>query len=437
MFNKLLGVIKMNLSSKKVIVIAGTTGVGKSQLSIQLAKKFNGEVINSDSMQMYKHLPVITNKHPIEEREGIPHHVMNHVNWDEEYYIHRFEKECLDVIDDIHSRGKVAIVVGGTHYYLQTLFNKSISISEETRDISEEEKSILYSNDPDLVFRTLLKHDPTIAGKFHPNDTRRVQRLLEIYYKTGQKPSEAYDQQEMKLRYPTLFLWLYSQSEELNERLDNRVDKMLETRGMEEVTELFQYYTDNNFTPEQCENGVWQVIGFKEFLPWLLKDPKVKLEDCVDMMKIRTRQYAKKQVKWIKKQLLMDIKGDIYVLNATDLSKWSELVADRSDAITQEFIEDKKITQSHAPTELQSLLDDAEDIENNKNTDFKHYACSICRDQNDNKLIAIGEKNWKIHLKGKRHKSNMNRGKKKAEYEKYKLRKTESAAIETQPSIDN
>lgn len=289
----------------KVIVIAGTTGVGKSQLSIQLAQKFNGEVINSDSMQVYKGVPIITNKHPIEERNGITHHVMNHVDWTEEYYLHRFEKECNDAIKDIHSRGKIAIVVGGTHYYLQCLFNKHVDSG--SKELTSEENQILNSEDPELVYDTLKKCDPEIACKFHPNDTRRVQRMLEIFYRSGRKPSETFAEQKTTLLYDTLFFWLYSDPDPLNKRLDDRVDKMLETGGMEEINELYNFFKAKNYESGQCENGVWQVIGFKEFLPWLTHQPSVSLEDCVERMKIRTRQYAKKQVKWIKKMLIPDI----------------------------------------------------------------------------------------------------------------------------------
>lgn len=403
--------------SKKVIIIAGTTGVGKSQLSIQLAKRFNGEVINSDSMQVYKDIPIITNKHPLKERDGISHHVMNHVDWTEEYYLHRFEKECLDAIDDIHSRGKTAIVVGGTHYYLQVLFNKHLD--SQTRTPTQEENEILSSGDPKLVYKTLQTHDPLIANKFHPNDTRRVQRMLEIYYRTGKKPSEMYSEQVTQLIYDTLCLWLYSDPKPLETRLDERVDKMLENGGMEEIRQLHEFYKNKKYTMEQCENGVWQVIGFKEFLPWLNNDPNITLEECVDRMKIRTRQYAKKQVKWIKKMLIPDIEGSIYLLDASDLSQWDSMVKERSMKIAQEFVSNRSIEESFAPQRLEGLL--ARKVQPLRTADdWKQHTCSVCFDQEGNELIAIGEKNWKIHLNSRRHRSNSSRGSRKLAFEKWK-----------------
>ncbi|SCW01728.1 LAFE_0E05952g1_1 [Lachancea fermentati] len=410
------------MSKPKVIVIAGTTGVGKSQLSIQLAKHVNGEIINSDSMQVYKNIPIITNKHPLEEREGIPHHVMNHVNWTEEYYLHRFEKECLASINEIHQKGKIPIIVGGTHYYLQMLFDKRIA--NKNREPTEEENKILNSDDPDLIYDTLAKHDPTIAGKFHPNDTRRVRRMLEIIYTTGENPSKAYAEQKPALKFDTLFFWIYSSPEQLDRRLDDRVDNMLKSGGMEEIQQLYHYYRTHNFTSEQCENGVWQVIGFKEFLPWLESDANSSLEQSVERMKVRTRQYAKKQVKWIKKMLIPDINGNIYLLNATDLTQWTENVFTRAISIVDAFIKDEPIEEIHAEPELSSLLIFNPHSQNLKDSEsWKHFTCSICRDQNDKCLIAIGESNWQIHLKSRRHKSNIGRLRKKENFDKWQKKR--------------
>lgn len=408
-------------SPGKVVVIAGTTGVGKSQLSIHLAKKFNGEVINSDSMQVYKGLPIITNKHPIGEREGIPHHVINHVDWSEEYYLHRFENECINTIEDIHRRGKLAIIVGGTHYYLQVLFNKHLKSVK--RDITKEERELLNSGNGQLIYDTLKVYDPEIASKFHPNDTRRVQRMLEIYYESGKKPSETYAEQEISLRYNTLFLWLYSDLSTLERRLDDRVDKMLETGAMQEITELYDYFQNQRYTTEQCENGVWQVIGFKEFLPWLMDEAKnIKVEESVERMKIRTRQYAKKQVKWIRKMLIPDVNGDVYVLDASDLSQWHENVLVRSSNITRQFFEDKPVQDTYVPERLKGILNMGNPKDKSQR-DWRQYTCSICRDQHNKELIAIGETNWQIHLKSRRHRSNLTKGARKTAYEKWKVMK--------------
>ncbi|CDH14167.1 probable tRNA dimethylallyltransferase,mitochondrial [Zygosaccharomyces bailii ISA1307] len=404
----------------KVVVIAGTTGVGKSQLSIQLAKRFNGEVINSDSMQVYKGIPIITNKHPIDEREGIAHHVINHVNWTEEYYLHRFEEECIKAVEDIHQRGKLAIIVGGTHYYLQVLFNKHIRSHE--RELTMEERDLLNSGNPELIYNTLKTHDPDIAAKFHPHDTRRVQRMLEIYYETGKKPSQTYADQKTSLRYDTLFLWLYSDPLPLEQRLDQRVDSMLTLGAMDEIKELYAYFQRSNYRFEQCENGIWQVIGFKEFFPWLLNENNVQLEEGIERMKIRTRQYARKQIKWIKKMLVPDVGGKVYVLDASDLSKWDDNVLVRSTTITQQFIQDRPIQEVRAPERLISLLEYKKSEDENKRV-LQQHVCNVCYDQKGHALIAIGENNWQVHLKSRRHRSNLAKGARKAAYERWQEKK--------------
>lgn len=389
---------------------------------------------------MYKGADIITNKHPMEEREGIPHHVMNHINWDEEYFIHRFEKEALSTIHDIHSRGKLPIIVGGTHYYLNSLLflNKTIKTDEpnieNSEKLTQEQKAIL-DGPSDQVFSTLQQVDPIAAGKFHPNDTRRVRRALEIYYTTNRKASEHYvEQQESEqskspLRFNTLAFWLYAQKPILDKRLDDRVDKMLENGGMDEINELYEFYTKSDPRPD-CERGIWQVIGFKEFLPWLESDRSDKeLNNSIEGMKTRTRQYAKRQVKWIKGLLAADLAkekehnyvkgGRLFVLDATDLSVWSNNVTERGSEITEKFLLGKESGIPQAPKELENLLPSEELPKEDKSLQWKHYTCDKCFNKDNTPLTIVGERQWNIHLVSNRHKSNTNRGKKKLQYEQW------------------
>lgn len=414
------------MSKPKVIVIAGTTGVGKSDLSIQLARKFNGEVINSDSMQMYQGIPIITNKHPIPERLNIRHHVMNHVPWNDEYFIHRFEAECSEVISDIHQRGKVPIIVGGTHYYLQTLFDKSVDY--KVRSPSPEQQKILDSDNAQLVYENLKLADPAIANKFHINDTRRVRRMLEIFYTTGVKPSTHYSKQKNILKYDTLFLWIYSDPQILDQRLDDRVDKMVGSGALTEINELYEYYKAHGFNEKICENGVWQVIGFKEFLPWLEDKNTTPLEECIDRMKIRTRQYAKKQVKWIRKMLIPDLDGHVYLLNATNLADWNESVLERSTRLVDDFMNGDKSDEPLAPQSLRHLLHYRR-VDSATQKDFPQYTCEICKDKNNKSLVAIGATNWEIHLKSRRHKSNLKRKNKTTAYDEWQKKKLDDKTL--------
>lgn len=399
-------------------------------------------------MQMYKGAPIITNKHPLEEREGVVHHVMNHVGWDEEYFIHRFSQEAGEAIDDIHSRGKLPIVVGGTHYYLKALLfnNKTIPRDvTEAEDVSSKltkEQLDILDGPPDGVLQQLQRYDPLVAQKFHPNDTRRIRRALEIYFSTKKSASEHYSEQkqsahsESSLDYNILPFWLFSEKTILDKRLDDRVDKMLRDGGMQEIRELYEYYSTHEPKPD-LERGVWQVIGFKEFLPWLENgqtDDKL-LRECTEQMKARTRQYAKKQVKWIKGMFASDLQqeeehgyengGRLYVLDATDLSHWNENVFERGASITEEFLQDKVPTMSQVPKSLpfDMIPNKGQQEEKDKLKEWKHITCEVCHNSDDSPLVIVGDKQFEIHLKSKRHRSNLNRGKRKREYEEWLAKK--------------
>ncbi|GMM33703.1 tRNA dimethylallyltransferase [Saccharomycopsis crataegensis] len=464
-----------NLSTyKPLVVIVGTTGVGKSQFSIDLATKYHGEIINADSMQMYCGAPLITNKHPINDRNGVPHHVMNHVPWEEEYFIHRFEKEALSKIDDIHRRGKIPIVVGGTSYYLQSLLFTNRVVREDTNKTKQEEmeednvlsqeyltkeealkgltkeQQDILNDTPIKVHEALKAIDPVISHKFHPNDTRRVKRVLEIYFRTGKKPSEIYENQtttssssssittagSSQLRFPTLVYWLWADQSTLNQRLDTRVDSMFENGAVNEIHELYQSYQRLLTTPEnRCQHGVFQVIGFKEFLPWL-EDGATNDElfaQAIDKMKVKTRKYSKMQIKWIRNVLIKELQrntspeglfsAELDLLDATDLSNWQENVAEEGFKKFERFLEnDNRGLKIDIPTKIKEVLlpNDAGADETIKSKNWQSFTCQTCVDK-DSKLplILVGEDQWKKHLAGRKHRSNLNRGKKREEYEQW------------------
>ncbi|GMM32331.1 tRNA dimethylallyltransferase [Martiniozyma asiatica (nom. inval.)] len=462
---------------RPVICIIGTTGVGKSQLSIYLAKKLNGEIINADSMQMYKELPQITNKHPIEEREGIEHHVMNHINWGEEYYIHRFKNECETAMEKIWSLGKVPIIVGGTHYYLQSvLFNNRTvenDVSAQTQDEFKDSINSVIKFPQELAnlktlnsteLHPLLKLcDPVLAAKFHPNDSRRIQRALEIYYTTGRLPSELYKEQENQresgsLKHDVLFFWVYSKLNELDIRLDKRVDKMMGNGGWAEVLELGQYWKQvTKYSPadgiidkidknadDKLDSGIFQVIGFKEFLPYLKENPTCSTGSppinnklyqlCLEKMKLHTRQYARRQIKWIKNLLIPQLKeeesnaslkfGKVFVLDATNIDKaeFRDKVENRGLEIASKFM---KNTWVESINEIPDSLGDEKgkliptDKLKSKVGEWTQQTCEICNDRKTgNPLVFVGDQ-WEIHLKSKKHRTNIGRGKRKREYEEW------------------
>ncbi|OBA28103.1 tRNA isopentenyltransferase [Hanseniaspora valbyensis NRRL Y-1626] len=426
----------MNKTKQKIIVILGSTATGKSDISIQLATKFNGEIINSDSMQIYKDVDIVSNKHPMEERNGIPHHLMDFLPLTESYNLKLFEKQCNEKINEIHSRSKLPIVVGGTHYYLQALFNKCINETISKENWTSEQKLFIKENEfnPSKLYEELNKIDPLMANKWHPNDNKRVLRMIEIYYSTGNKPSDIYLSQDLSLRYDTLFFWVYSDAEILNQRLDSRVDKMFDNGATEEVQFLykkFKEYKIDEDLEENMKSGIWQVIGFREFLPWLesgCTDKKL-FEEGKTIMKTKTRQYAKKQIKWIKNTLIPDIKGEnMFILDASDLKEWSDNVEDRAACIAKNFLEGNDITKfNKSPERLSNLLDFSalKNLENVSNPielklNQDKFVCENCKDKNGKNLIIVGEDTYKLHLSGRKHKQGLHYMTKRMKFENWK-----------------
>lgn len=429
------------VKKEKIVVILGSTATGKSDLSIQLATHFNGEIINSDSMQLYKNVDIVTNKHPIEERNNIPHHLMDFLPLSESYNLSLFEKDCNQKIKELLGNSKLPIIVGGTHYYLQALFNKTIS-EEYSRDLwTEKERNFLKENqfNTQVLYDELTKVDPVIASKWHPNDQTKLYNMLKIYYSTKEKPSDIYLSQEFSMKYDVLFLWVYSKPEILNKRLDNRVDGMFDKGALEEVKYLYEKFKEYNIgenREEKMKSGIWQVIGFKEFLPWLEDDcqDQKKFDQGKEVMKIKTRQYAKSQIKWIKNTLVPDIKGkNLFVLNASDLNEWKGKVENRAIDITQNFLKDLDIDKfEQTPEELSDLLDKTklEKFQSVKNPielklNLAPFTCDNCTDKKGKPLVIIGQEKFKEHLNSNKHKHVLQYIAKKRKFEEWKKQQEE------------
>lgn len=428
-----------------------------------MAQAINGEIINADSMQVYKGIPIISNKHPIDERKGVTHHVMDHVGWNEDYFIHRYSEEANAAISDIHSRGKTPIIIGGTHYYLQNLIFKNKTVGEkedkETLKTLTAEEQELLDGPVEAIFQRLSEVDSVISKKFHPQDKRKLRRALEIYLTTGQKPSEIYQEQKFdeiedsSLKFNTLLFWLYCEPDTLKKRLDVRVDAMMDSGALAEIKEMNDFYQSKEPKPD-CTSGVWQVIGFKEFLPWLeggQQDQKL-FDEGVERMKVRTRQYAKYQVKWIKKLLGVELNkearfnfkygGKMYLLDATDLSEWEHNVGVRGCKIAAEFLANGPlgVKEAQAPEALLSILPTSEFYEEfnsnktiNSVSNWKHIECPVCKDSEGKPFVAVGNDNWKVHEKSRRHKKQLGSAERKRKHdemlEKYKRAKEEVAEI--------
>ncbi|KAF0477809.1 tRNA isopentenyltransferase [Gigaspora margarita] len=421
----------VNKMPKGVIAVVGTTGVGKSELGIQLAKALHGEVINGDSMQVYKGLDIITNKMPMEEREGIPHHLMDFLEPHQEYRVTEFTEDAIKIIKDIHSRDRVPIIVGGTHYYIQSLLWKNSLIKGYDGDCdNDSEDDEILNSETDVLYKRLQEVDPIMANKWHWNDRRKIRRSLQIYLQTGKRHSDWIKEQHLpdekasSLRFPlTCIFWLYADPKVLDQRLDKRVDNMIKMGLFEELKYLrnkvkndISYGGSVNYT-----RGIFQAIGYKEFEAYLnaleetphLDDKVIDAikETSIEAMKSATRRYSRKQIRWIRNKLLLKCQeSNLNDADTNSLEKWNQDVRDVATTIAKEFLDkgtgpDPKSLSSEA-NELLDPVIDTDTFDNLKT--WTKYQCDLCKIFNDNSPVVInGLANWNQHLQSKWHRSNV------------------------------
>lgn len=266
----------------KVIVILGPTAVGKTKLSVELAKKLNGEVINADSTQVYQGLDIATAKVTEEEKEGIPHHLFDIKKVTEDYSVSDYQKDVRMVIDDCMKRGKMPILVGGTGLYVKAaLYDYQFEPTSYKGDYHQ------FSNE--VLYQQLCQINPNT--KIHFNNRKRMERALDYYHETGQV-LELKEKSETLL-YPTIFIGLTCERHLLYERINHRVDQMIENGLLEEAKKIYDSHirTKAILTP----------IGYKQLFPYF--EGEESLEHCLDHIKKDSRHYAKRQYTFFKHQL--------------------------------------------------------------------------------------------------------------------------------------
>ena len=296
-------------SKQKLLVIIGPTAVGKTKLSIELAKRYNGEIISGDSMQIYRGMDIGTAKIKIEEMEGIPHHLIDIKEPDESFSVAEFQQLVRAKIAEISSKGKLPIIVGGTGLYIQSVIY-DYQFSEAPADakfrLQLEGRAKEIGNE--ALHEELTKVDPDSARQIHPNNVRRVIRALEIYHCTGKIMSDAQNNQQPDLLYETALIGLTMEREKLYERINTRVELMVSAGLLEEVSQLHKQGI------RDCQSI--QAIGYKEIYDYL--DGKVSFSEAVENLKQNSRRYAKRQLTWFRNK--MDVEW-FDLTNVLDLSK--------------------------------------------------------------------------------------------------------------------
>lgn len=282
---------------KTVVAIVGPTAVGKTGLSIEAAKRFNGEVISGDSMQVYRGMDIGTAKVSPQEMQGIPHHLIDIIEPHEEYSAKDFQTQAQQLIEQITERGRLPVIAGGSGLYIQAaLFDYHFPDIRRNDELTEQLTKQAREKGIDEIYSRLQKVDPEQAKKIHPNNHRRVIRALEIYETTGRTKTEWEKEQKREPSYNTIFIGLEMEREKLYAEINNRVDEMIHKGLLDEVTRLYKEGLKNT--------QAMKAIGYKEFIPYL--EEKDTLESCIEALKQNSRRYAKRQYTWFKNK--MDIK---------------------------------------------------------------------------------------------------------------------------------
>ncbi len=278
----------------RVIVIVGPTASGKTNLSIELAKRMNGEIISADSMQIYKYMDIGTAKPTKEEMQDISHYLIDEVLPNEDFNVVRFKELAEKYIDNILEKGKQPIVAGGTGLYISSLINNiNFSESESDWELREAFKKEAEEFGPEYLHKKLQEVDPNSALSIHPNNIKRVIRALEVYYQT-QKPISYHNEMSRSIppKYQFVLVGLNMDRQVLYNRINKRVDIMIQNGLVDEVKGLVDLgYADSIIS--------MQGIGYKEILEFLRNN--ITLEQAIDNIKQGTRRYAKRQITWFKR----------------------------------------------------------------------------------------------------------------------------------------
>ena len=278
----------------QIITIAGPTASGKTALSILLAKEMDGEIVSCDSMQVYKDMDIGTAKPTLEEQEGIPHHMLSVAEPWEDFSVSRYCAMADPIVEDILRRGKSPIIVGGTGLYMDALIRGNAFAPCPSTGRREELEALAASQGIEAVIEKLQKVDPESAARLHPSDQKRIIRAMEVYLETGMTITEHNRKtQEIPPKYhPIRFTLTDRQRQTLYDRIDRRVDAMVEAGLIEEIQGLLA-----RGIPEKCT--AMQAIGYKEFVAAL--HGACSLEEAAGQVKQSSRRYAKRQLTWFRR----------------------------------------------------------------------------------------------------------------------------------------
>ncbi|XP_065150626.1 tRNA dimethylallyltransferase isoform X2 [Paramisgurnus dabryanus] len=401
--------------SPSLVVILGATGTGKSKLAIEIGKRLQGEIISADSMQVYKGLNIITNKVTEEEQAQCLHHMISFVDpVVSGYTVVDFRNKALSLIEDMHHRKKLPIIVGGTNYYIESILWKILIDSGQGSDtdseappLSDSKAELEKLGGPEL-HRRLMEVDPDMAAVLHPNDARKIARSLQVFMNSGVPHSRLLEEQRgqdggdclggpLRFRDPCVF-WLHSDMDALDERLDKRVDEMLSLGLIDELKDFHQRFNEKKIkeSSQDYQHGIFQSIGFKEFHEYLTASQDISQEELeklkikgIESLKQVTRRYARKQNKWVRNRFLKRPASNVppvYGLDVTDVTNWETTVLTPA-------LEILECLQKGEQPSVQPIRVDGAETRNKR----RHHMCELCD------KVIIGDLEWTAHQKSKNH----------------------------------
>ncbi|XP_037027833.1 tRNA dimethylallyltransferase [Bradysia coprophila] len=458
------------LRNVPLIVILGSTGTGKTKLSIELARRFGAEIISADSMQVYRGLDIVTAKATKHEQSMAKHHLLDVVDAGSNFTVVDFRDTALPIINNLLEAKKIPIIVGGTNYYIESALWKVLAnpLNDNRKrkiesvdsddgkevDANKEDSGQWYATDqfegrtPAELHKLLQSVDPDSAQRLHPNDHRKVKRALEVYENCGKTMTAIINEQKNipggndyggPLRYEHIILfWLQCDQEILNKRLDSRIDDMLSQGLVKEIRSFYNLAKQNyNKAKVDATKGAIQSIGLKEFIPYLEKydeqederlidfltsekatdqsppESLLLLKSCLETLRLVTKRYSRNQPKWIRNRFLRSVNRQVppmYTLSTNNPDNWNEDVYLKAENVIQSYMDNTTAD-----------LKPCEQLENPRK-DLDPNVTNICETCNK---PFVGEFQWKLHLRSNKHKHQLARLKK----QKYLEESTVSGSV--------
>lgn len=285
----------MEVSKRPLVILTGPTAVGKTALSVALAKAIGGEIISADSMQVYRHMDIGSAKVTKEEMDGVPHHLIDVLEPTEEFNVVLFQQMARQAVEEICGRGHIPILVGGTGFYIQALlYDINFTENDEDAAFRHSLEELAKREGPEALYERLRAVDPESCESIHAHNVKRVIRAIEFYEKTGKKISaHNREQRQNNSPYQYAYFVLNDEREAVYRRIDERVDLMMKKGLVEEVRAL---------QAMGCKQGMvsMQGLGYKEILSYL--EGEISLEEAVYLIKRDTRHFAKRQITWFKRE---------------------------------------------------------------------------------------------------------------------------------------